>query len=174
MNRGLPQWLVSVIIMSSCAALSLIMLAINRFIRFFQMRSAGAFQCPQTIKKEVAPAATARFFALVGLDTPPSWAGCDLGCMRLFILDPCTNATSTLKPLLNGQYGRMACANKPGPALATRTWDLSFAGPLCMLRCVDRQAAAGVLIEWTGFCRERGKRERGAAARAAGAAHRRR
>ena len=113
MNRGLPQWLVSVIIMSSCAALSLIMLAINRFIRFFQMRSAGAFPCPQTIKKEVVPAATTRLFALVGLDTPPNWAGCDLGCMRLSILTPCTNAFLTLKPRLNGQYGRMACANKP-------------------------------------------------------------
>lgn len=42
MDRGLPQWLVSVIIMSSCAMLSLIMLAVNRIIRHFQMRSAGA------------------------------------------------------------------------------------------------------------------------------------
>ncbi|CAL8464819.1 g4354 [Coccomyxa elongata] len=39
-NRGLPQWLVSVIIMSSCATLSLIMLAVNRLVRFFQMRNA--------------------------------------------------------------------------------------------------------------------------------------
>ncbi len=44
MNHGLPQWLVSVIIMSSCAALSLLMLVINRLIRFFQMRSAGALR----------------------------------------------------------------------------------------------------------------------------------
>lgn len=40
---GLPQWLVSVIIMSSCAALSLLMLIVNRVIRYFQLRSAGEY-----------------------------------------------------------------------------------------------------------------------------------
>jgi hypothetical protein len=39
---GIPQWVVSLIIMASCATLSLIMLAINRLIRYVQARAAGA------------------------------------------------------------------------------------------------------------------------------------
>ena len=41
-GRGMPQWVVSLIIMAACAALSLVMLAINRLIRYVQMRNAGA------------------------------------------------------------------------------------------------------------------------------------
>jgi hypothetical protein len=40
-DPGLPQWLVSIIVMSSCATLSLLMLAVNRIIRYFQLRNAG-------------------------------------------------------------------------------------------------------------------------------------
>ena len=45
-GRGMPQWVVSLIIMASCAALSLVMLAINRLVRYVQMRNAGAPACP--------------------------------------------------------------------------------------------------------------------------------
>ena len=44
-GRGMPQWVVSLIIMASCAALSLVMLAINRLVRYVQMRNAGAHAC---------------------------------------------------------------------------------------------------------------------------------
>ena len=46
--QGLPQWLISLIIMCSCATLCLFMLIVNRLIRFFHMRAIGQPSIPSS------------------------------------------------------------------------------------------------------------------------------
>ena len=54
--QGLPQWLISLIIMCSCATLCLFMLIVNRLIRFFHMRAIGQPSIPSAAS---CPALTA-------------------------------------------------------------------------------------------------------------------
>ncbi len=49
--QGLPQWLISLIIMCSCATLCVFMLIVNRLVRFFHMRSVGEVLCLTPFRK---------------------------------------------------------------------------------------------------------------------------